>query len=60
MGRQRDLVFVDPPFYLKPVDRDGRHMSDTEGKRLQDHGLFLNSPVEKINDRMLHTKLHMP
>ncbi len=38
MGRQRDLVFGDPPFHLKPSDKDGRGLKDSDGKRLQDQG----------------------
>ena len=39
MGRQRDLVFVEPPFHLKPIDKDGRELSsENDGKRLKDQG----------------------
>lgn len=39
MGRQRDLDFVEPPFTLKPLERDARGGgADAEAKRLQDHG----------------------
>lgn len=40
MGRQRDLVFVDPPFYMKPIDKDRGRLSDAEKKRLQDQGVL--------------------
>ena len=40
LGRQQNPGFTRPPFYLHPVDKDGRSlaMSGSEGQRLEDKG----------------------